>query len=248
MIRPRSALGLKYVELTLGQRAESYAAGDTIPLSQAKESIELGKKLYVETGCVSCHGTLGRGDGPSASTLKDDWGHAIRAADLTQRWTFRGGASREDIFRTMTTGLNGTPMPSFLEALTPEQRWAIADFIVSLSGSNGPGYTNLVIAKPVQDPIDLEKGAASFESAPVARFPITAAPSIPDITARNVSHASLTNLLNTSTAIAHIDARRLRPLGVTSAKRFELSPASRDRTEALAWLERKVDYYAASRT
>jgi mono/diheme cytochrome c family protein len=135
------------------------------------ESIELGKKLYVETGCVRCHGTLGRGDGPSAPTLVDDWGYPIRAADLTQRWTFRGGASREDIFRTMSTGLNGTPMPSFLEALTPEQRWAITDFIVSL-GNEEAGYTNLVIAKHVQEPIDLAKGAASFESAPVARLPI----------------------------------------------------------------------------
>ena len=136
------------------------------------ESIELGKKLYEETGCVKCHGTLGRGDGPSAPTLMDDWGHPIRAADLAQSWTFRGGSSREDIFRTMSTGLNGTPMPSFADALTPEQRWAITDFIVSLSGSNGPGYTNLVVAKHVRDPIDLAKGAASFASAPVARFPI----------------------------------------------------------------------------
>jgi mono/diheme cytochrome c family protein len=136
------------------------------------ESIELGKKLYEETGCIKCHGTVGRGDGPSAPTLKDDWDHPIRAANLAQSWTFRGGSSREDIFRSMSTGLNGTPMPAFLDALTPEQRWAITDFIVSLSGSNGPGYTNLVVAKHVQDPIDLAKGAASFESAPVARFPI----------------------------------------------------------------------------
>ena len=142
-----------------------------VPLPSApkstKESIELGKKLYEETGCVKCHGTLGRGDGPSAPTLMDDWGHPIRPADLAQSWTFRGGSSREDIFRTMSTGFNGTPMPSFLDALKPEQRWAITDFIVSLSGSNGPGYTNLVVAKHVQDPIDLAKGAASFASAPV---------------------------------------------------------------------------------
>jgi mono/diheme cytochrome c family protein len=147
-----------------------------VPLPSApgstQESIELGKKLYVETGCVKCHGTLGRGDGPSAPTLVDDLQHPIRAANLAQSWTFRGGSSREDIFRTMSTGFNGTPMPGFVDALTPEQRWAITDFIVSLSGSNGPGYTNLVVARYVQDPIDLKKGAASFESAPIARFPI----------------------------------------------------------------------------
>jgi len=138
----------------------------------SRESIEAGKKLFEETGCIKCHGTLGRGDGPSAPTLKDDWDHPIRAADLAQNWTFRGGSSREDIFRTMSTGLNGTPMPSFADALTPEQRWAITDFIVSLSGENGPGYTNIVIAKHVPNPIDLSKGAAGFASAPVARLPI----------------------------------------------------------------------------
>ena len=140
--------------------------------SATNESIELGKKLYMETGCIKCHGDLGRGDGPSAPTLTDELGQPIRAADLTQSWTFRAGSSREDIFRTMTTGFNGTPMPSFVDSLSTEQRWAITDYIVSLSGSNGPGYTNLVVAKPVQDPIDVAKGAASFESAPVARFPI----------------------------------------------------------------------------
>jgi cytochrome c len=147
-----------------------------VPLPSApkttNESIEVGKKLYEETGCARCHGALGRGDGPSAPTLKDDWGYPIRAADLTQSWTFRAGSSREDIFRTMSTGFTGTPMPGFVDALTPEQRWAITDFIVSLSGEKGPGYSNLVIAKHVRDPIDVGKGTASFASAPVARFPI----------------------------------------------------------------------------
>ncbi len=151
-------------------------AAQPVPLPSApkmtKETVELGKKLYEENGCVKCHGTVGRGDGPSAPTLVDDWGHPIRAADLSQSWTFRGGSSREDVFRTMSTGLNGTPMPSFLDALAPEQRWAITDFIASLSGSNGPGYSNLVIARHVKDPIDLAKGTASFASAPVVRFPI----------------------------------------------------------------------------
>ena len=147
-----------------------------VPLPSAPaattESIELGKELYVENGCVKCHGPLGRSDGPSAETLVDELDYPIRAADLSKSWTFRGGSSREDIFRTMTTGFNGTPMPSYEEALPPEQRWAITDFIVSLSESSEPDYSNLVVAKPALDPIDLARGAANFESAPVAHFPI----------------------------------------------------------------------------
>ena len=156
--------------------ANPEAVPTPVPLPSAPsvtdESIANGKKLYEETGCIRCHGTLGRGDGPSAPTLVDDLKHPIRAADLTQSWTFRGGASREDIFRTMSTGFNGTPMPGFVDALTEEQRWAITDYIVSLSGSSGPGYTNLVVARRVLDPIDLAKGAANFESAAIARFPV----------------------------------------------------------------------------
>jgi mono/diheme cytochrome c family protein len=148
----------------------------TVPLpgapASSAASIELGRKLYTDTGCARCHGTLGRGDGPSAPALKDDWNQPIRPADLTERWTFRGGPSREDIFRTLSTGFNGTPMPSFLDALTPEQRWALTDFIVSLSGSEGPDYANLVVARHVDDPIDLANATATFASAPVARFPI----------------------------------------------------------------------------
>ena len=78
--------------------AENVPQPVTLPSapSATKESIELGKKLYEETGCVKCHGTLGRGDGPSAPTLKDDWGHPIRAGgpraelDLPRRVVPRG--------------------------------------------------------------------------------------------------------------------------------------------------------------
>lgn len=137
-----------------------------------KESAEAGRKVYEDTGCISCHGELGRGDGSSARTLEDDWGFPIKPADFTQRWTFRGGATREDIYRTLTTGFNGTPMPAFGEALTPEERWAITDYMVSLGDGDEPGYATLVTAKRVDDAIDLAKGAESFAAAPVARLPI----------------------------------------------------------------------------
>jgi mono/diheme cytochrome c family protein len=138
----------------------------------SKESVEAGRKVYEETGCIACHGNHGRGDGTSAKTLKDDWGHHIKPADFTQRWTFRGGPTREDIFRTMTTGLNGTPMPAFGDALTAEKRWQITDYMYSLGGSDDPRYANLIRVKHLDDPIDDAKGTAQFDGAPAARLPI----------------------------------------------------------------------------
>lgn len=140
--------------------------------SYSKDSAEKGRKVYEATGCISCHGNLGRGDGTSAPTLKDDLGHPIHPADFTQRWTFRGGPTREDIFRTMTTGLNGTPMPAFGDALKPEERWAITDYMYSLGSGDDPHYASLIHVAHVDDTIDVAKGAALFEKAPLARLPL----------------------------------------------------------------------------
>jgi virulence factor Mce-like protein len=47
LIRPRSALGLKYVELTPGTSRETYKAGDTIPLANSKEVVEFDDFLSI---------------------------------------------------------------------------------------------------------------------------------------------------------------------------------------------------------
>lgn len=107
--------------------------GKQIPSSE--ESIKRGKEVYMNKGkCVECHGEDGRGDGNK--TQKDEWGFPIFPADLHKCWNFRG--NREDpynpknIFREVSTGLNGTPMPSFADALSVEQRWDVANFVISL--------------------------------------------------------------------------------------------------------------------
>src|SRR3954452_20599029 len=45
LVRPRSALGLKYVEVTRGKSTETYQDGDTIALAQAKTPVELDEFL-----------------------------------------------------------------------------------------------------------------------------------------------------------------------------------------------------------
>jgi mono/diheme cytochrome c family protein len=98
------------------------------------ERLARGEQLYKDAECLACHGDRGRGDGPSAPTLKDARALPIRATDLTQPNRFKNGARPEDIYRTLMTGLSGTPMPSYADALEPEQAWDIAFYVLSLSG------------------------------------------------------------------------------------------------------------------
>ena len=97
-----------------------------------------GKKLWGEVKCSQCHGEHGEGNGPSAVGLTDDWGFPIRPANLTTG-LFKSGPSVKDIFRTISTGLNGTPMPSFAAVLPDENdRWALAYYILSFSAYKDP--------------------------------------------------------------------------------------------------------------
>ncbi len=112
-----------------------------IPEKRAKptsdKTIALGRKVYEKMDCAKCHGPTGRGDGPAAKAgLKDDWGRPIKAYNFT-RGIYKSGRREADLYRTFTTGLNGTPMPSFGDLLSDEERWALADYIRSLAPRRG---------------------------------------------------------------------------------------------------------------
>lgn len=97
-----------------------------------------GREVYRQMECWKCHGQGGRGDGESAPTQEDDAGFPIRPADLTSPWRFNGGGTVADIFRTLRTGLTGTPMPSYDDAIqagviTVDQLWAVAHYVRSLA-------------------------------------------------------------------------------------------------------------------
>ena len=64
-VRPRSALGLKYVELTPGRARRAYKAGDTIPVESASEPLEFEDVYEIfdrETRPAVQRATAGFGD------------------------------------------------------------------------------------------------------------------------------------------------------------------------------------------
>ena len=116
-----------------------------------EEALRVGRQFYDSIGCQKCHGDQGRGDGPSAPTLKDDAGHPIFAADLHENWLFNGGASAEDIYQRLRTGLDGTPMPSFSDLLeqkflTDTELWRLAHYVRSLSPDESPVVRDVIHA------------------------------------------------------------------------------------------------------
>jgi cytochrome c oxidase cbb3-type subunit I/II len=106
------------------------------PLASA-ELVARGRDLYGTAKCWECHGESGRADGPSAAQLKDDFDRPIRPTDFT-RGQLKGGAQVVDVFRTMTNGLDGSPMPSFADTMSDDERWAISYYVLSLSAWADP--------------------------------------------------------------------------------------------------------------
>ena len=86
--------------------------------------MDYGKNLFQEN-CISCHGWLGAGDGPSADTLNPkprDFTTPERM-NLCTPWQF---------YQAITFGVEGTAMPSFSEALDPRARWNLAFYLMTL--------------------------------------------------------------------------------------------------------------------
>ena len=140
---------------TFSQFFETLGAPEPLEFSGAPgvspERVAEGRLFYDSIQCMECHGEGGRGNGEAASTLEDDLGNPIRAADLTKNWTFNGGSSVEDIYQRLRTGLDGTPMPSFSDLLdadfmTDDQLWNLAHFVRSLAPEEALEIREVIVA------------------------------------------------------------------------------------------------------
>lgn len=111
-----------------------YAGPFSDPLGGAPPdaaALQRGQELWVAMACNTCHGDGGAGDGPAAKELTGDNGRPITPTDLRRGW-YRGGRGVEVVYRAITTGLAGSPMPAYGDAMSADERWDLARYVVSL--------------------------------------------------------------------------------------------------------------------
>ena len=100
------------------------------PIVPDQKSIAAGKALF-EAHCVSCHGELGKGDGPLGLTL------IPRPADLTIH-AVPGVHTDQQLFEWISDGFPGSAMPAWRSSLSDTDRWNLVNFIRTLAPNYSP--------------------------------------------------------------------------------------------------------------
>ena len=120
------------LSLSCSEREPSPAQAETSAPAQPANAAA----LYAHH-CAVCHGTSGDGDG----TLVLD-----RPARSFKQGGFSFGNTEEAIFRTVSSGIGGTPMPGFAQLLAEDERRAVARHVISLGPEQvpGPGFASVL--------------------------------------------------------------------------------------------------------
>ncbi|HYG21367.1 MAG TPA: c-type cytochrome [Verrucomicrobiae bacterium] len=96
------------------------------------ELLEHGKKLYGQN-CLACHGTKGDGNGDAAAFLLPKPRDFVDA-NYRLRTTATGKLpTDEDLYRSVSFGMTGTPMPGWKHFLSEDERWAVVEYIKTFS-------------------------------------------------------------------------------------------------------------------
>jgi cytochrome c len=104
----------------------------TPPTANDGASQARGAVLWSRLKCDNCHGNRGRGHGAAAATLHNDDGTDVHIPDLTRSSAYKCGDDDTRVFITLMTGLDGTPMSGYAEAMTPEDAWDLVHFMARL--------------------------------------------------------------------------------------------------------------------
>jgi mono/diheme cytochrome c family protein len=129
---------IQYIK-EFSQRWQTEQPGQPVAIPKEPRITMAGLKRGAEEfekTCALCHGAQGHGDGSPANSFIDDWGEHIRPANFTLPAGVPGGVKLghdgRHIYKTIMTGVGGTPMPFFAELYEPETVWDIVHYVQSL--------------------------------------------------------------------------------------------------------------------
>jgi mono/diheme cytochrome c family protein len=96
------------------------------------ELVARGKTLYVQN-CVACHGINGDGKGDAAAFLAPKPRDFVKANYRLRSTGPNSLPTDVDLFREISLGVPGTPMPPWKHMLNDGDRWALVEYLKSLS-------------------------------------------------------------------------------------------------------------------
>lgn len=94
--------------------------------SAPSDPISQGARIFARSGCATCHGEDGRGDGPAAHAL------TTKPRDFTQANTFRSERTPAALARLIAEGSGNGAMPPY-PFLSDGEREKLALYVLSLS-------------------------------------------------------------------------------------------------------------------
>jgi mono/diheme cytochrome c family protein len=109
-------------ELYYPKEAREAAAARKNPVAATPESVKKGAELF-SIYCTPCHGTTGKGDGLVTAKF-------VPPPDLTNPDLHK---ARTDGYWQSYVSVGGAVMPSYGEALSPEERWHLVNFVRTLA-------------------------------------------------------------------------------------------------------------------
>jgi len=109
-------------ELTYAKEQRDAAAARPNPVAATPTSVAKGSALFA-IYCTPCHGAAGKGDGLVAAKF-------VPPPDLTSPDLQK---VRTDGYWQSYMSVGGAIMPSYGEALSPEERWHVVNFLRTLA-------------------------------------------------------------------------------------------------------------------
>jgi cytochrome c oxidase cbb3-type subunit 2 len=132
---PQVANGTKTVP-GMAQPASAKLTFSNLPVPPKPEVtaqfIGRGKAVYTQN-CLACHGTNGDGKSDAAAFLLPKPRNFVQA-NFRLRSTPTGRLPTDvDLFRSVSLGMPGTPMPPWRVNLSEDDRWAVVEYIKTFS-------------------------------------------------------------------------------------------------------------------